>query len=221
LERGAVDELSRAFVEAAQTFAGLLELPEVEAGWDQPSAMDGFVVGALVGHVNGAVAPLEWTLDKPPPTDLKVVRLGRYYAGMKIATPQDVEKPIHGAVRDLSNEAAQEGPDANAARFRSLVEQLAKRLAGQDGGRLLDLRPIVPIAITLDDFVRTRVMELVVHTDDLAASVGVDAPQPSPAAAAATIETLMATARATHGDLGVIRALARRERSSTEVFPVF
>jgi hypothetical protein len=64
-------------------------------------------------------------------------------------------------------------------------------------------------------------MELVVHADDLAASAGVSPPQPSPGAATVAMETLMATARATHGDLTVIRALARRERSSANVFPVF
>lgn len=94
-------------------------------------------------------------------------------------------------------------------------------MAGEKGDRLLDLRPIVPIAIRLDDFLRTRVMELVVHADDLATSVGVDPPQPSASAATMAIESLMATARATHGDLAVIRALARRERSDANVFPVF
>ena len=216
-----MDEVTRAFLEAADTFAGLLELPEVAARWDEPSTMEGYVVGAIVGHVNTAIAPLESALERPVPSDLKVIRLGRYYTGMKIDSPDDAAKPIHDVVRDLSNEAAREGLEANAARSRSLAERVGKQLADEAGERLLDLRPIVPIAIRLDDFLRTRVMELVVHADDLAASAGVDPPHPSPAAATVAIETLMATARATHGDLTVIRALARRERSDAAVFPVF
>jgi hypothetical protein len=217
-----MDEVARAFLEAADIFAGLLELPEVGARWDEPSTMEGYVVGAVVGHVNTAIEPLESVLDRPASSDLKVIRLGRYYTGMKIESPDDAQKqPIHGVVRKLSDEAAREGLEANTARFRSLVERLGTRLASEEGDRLLDLRPIAPIAIRLDDFLRTRVMELVVHTDDLAASAGVGPPQPSPGAATVAIETLMATARATHGDLTVIRALARRERSSANVFPVF
>jgi uncharacterized protein (TIGR03083 family) len=216
-----MDEVTRAFLEAADAFAGLLELPEVAARWDEPSTMDGYVVGAVVGHVNMAIRPLEAALEKPAPSDLKVIRLGRYYTGMKIDTPDDAQKPIHDVVRALSSEAAREGLEANADRFRSLVERLGKRLAGEDGDRLLDLRPIVPIAIRLDDFLRTRVMELVVHADDLAVSAGVGPPQPSPVAATVAIEALMATARANHGDLTVIRALARSERSDADVFPVF
>jgi mycothiol maleylpyruvate isomerase-like protein len=215
-----MDEITLAFLEAADTFAGLLELPEVATRWDEASAIESYTVGALVGHVNVAMRPLETALDKPAPSDLKVIRLGRYYAGMRIDTPDDAQKAVHGGVRDLSNETGREGPEANAASFHALVERVRKQLAGGQGGRLVDLRPIVPIAVRLDDFLRTRVMELVVHADDLAVSVGVDPPQPSQAAATGAIDTLMATARATHGDLPVIRALARRERS-TAVFPVF
>lgn len=44
----------------------------------------------------------------------------------------------------------------------------------EDLDRLLDTRPALPFAITVADFVATRVTELVVHADDLAASIGVE-----------------------------------------------
>jgi hypothetical protein len=78
----------------------------------------------------------------------------------------------------------------------------------------------VPLVVRFSDWLPTRVMELVVHGDDLAASVGIDAPPPSEAAAV-TIDLMVALARAVHGDLAVVRALARRERASRPVFPVF
>jgi len=104
-----MDEVVRAFFEAAETFAGLHAVPEVAARWDEPSTMDGCVVGAVVGHVNAAIERLEAALDKPAPTDLKVIRLGRYYAGMKIETPDDAQKPMHGLVRDLSDKGLGRG----------------------------------------------------------------------------------------------------------------
>lgn len=216
-----MDELLAAFVEATDGFSRLLDLPELAARWDEASALEGYTVGAVVGHVRSAVGWLEPLLDSPPPSDLRPIGLGKYYAGMKIETAQDAQKAIHLAVRDLSYDAAHKGPQANAQRFGALIERLCVRLADEHDDRVLDLRPLAPIAITLNDFLRTRVLEVVVHTDDLAASIGVVPPDPPPAAATVAIEVLIATARAARGDLAVVRALARRERSTAEVFPVF
>jgi hypothetical protein len=36
-----------------------------------------------------------------------------------------------------------------------------------------------------------------------------------------TIDVMLDVARAVHGDLAVVRALSRRERADTAVFPVF
>ncbi|MGH9038437.1 MAG: hypothetical protein ACRD0O_21990, partial [Acidimicrobiia bacterium] len=93
-------------------------------------------------------------------------------------------------------------------------------LVKEDGDRLLDLRPLVPAAIPRDEFIRTRIVELVVHGDDLAASIGVKAWQPTVDAAGLTIDVLIAVARQIHGDVEVIRALCRRERSTPGVIPV-
>jgi hypothetical protein len=52
-------------------------------------------------------------------------------------------------------------------------------------------------------------------------SVGLDAPPLPEGAAAVAIDVMLAVARDAHGDLAVVRALARRERASAAVFPVF
>ncbi|MDQ3879299.1 MAG: hypothetical protein M3290_13275, partial [Actinomycetota bacterium] len=53
---------------------------------------------------------------------------------------------------------------------------------------------------------------LLVHTDDLAVSIGVPTPEPRPEAADAAIANLVSVARRRHGDTAVLRALTRRER---------
>jgi len=78
----------------------------------------------------------------------------------------------------------------------------------------------VAVVVRLGDYLPTRVLELVVHGDDLATSVGIDAPLPE-SAATVTIDVMLDIARAVHGDLAVVRALSRRERADTAVFPVF
>lgn len=79
--------------------------------------------------------------------------------------------------------------------------------------RALDMRPLVPAAVRLGDFLRTRVLELVVHADDLAASVALEPPTPTPAAADVALDVLLRTARSTHGDLAAIRSRLGHEET--------
>jgi len=74
--------------------------------------------------------------------------------------------------------------------------------------------------LTLDDFCRTRLIEVIMHIEDLAASLGVDPPAANPLATGEIIDILVGIARYRHGDWSVIRALGRAERATTAVFPV-
>ncbi|MGH8992166.1 MAG: maleylpyruvate isomerase N-terminal domain-containing protein [Acidimicrobiia bacterium] len=214
-----MDVVIKAFAAAAGTFDGLLDAPEVTEAWEKPSALAGYTVGGIVGHVSVALAWTEPLLAAPEPSDLRPIRLGNYYTGLKIT--EDTRHPMHDAIRDRSESSAGHGPAETAARFRALIERLLAGLADEPGDRILDMRPLVPAAVRLDDFLRTRVLELVVHADDLAASVALEPPQPSPEAMAAALDVLLDTARTAHGDLAVLRALARKERAAPDVFPVF
>jgi hypothetical protein len=63
---------------------------------------------------------------------------------------------------------------------------------------------------------RTRMMEIAVHGDDLACSAGLDA-QPPEAAAAVAIELLTALAVRKHGAAALLRALSRAERAPASI----
>ena len=71
----------------------------------------------------------------------------------------------------------------------------------------------------LDEYLRTRLVELTVHIDDLAISVDV-APSVPAEAYAAAMDVLVAVGRRRHGDLAVLRALTRRERDQVEALRV-
>ena len=75
--------------------------------------------------------------------------------------------------------------------------------------------------LTLDDFCATRLIEVLLHLDDLAASVGEERPATDPEGAAIVIDSVMGIARHLHGDWGVLHALTRGERAPEGVFPVF
>jgi hypothetical protein len=72
----------------------------------------------------------------------------------------------------------------------------------------------------LDDYLVTRIVELAVHADDLATSVGLESSLP-PAALAMAVHSLVDVVRVRHGDLAVLRALSRRERQTPELLRVF
>jgi uncharacterized protein (TIGR03083 family) len=223
MNSGYLDDAAKPFREAAAAFAEIVDRPEVGRAWEQPSALDGYSVGAIVGHVNAAIGWLGPLLDAPAQPDLHPTPLDdllRFVHGLKIDPDGADRHPRHDILRDQSERAARHGWESNRDKFRGLAERLTARLEGESADRLLDLRPTVPCVVRLGDWLPTRVLELVVHGDDLATSVGIDAPPP-PEAAAVAIDFMLAVARATHGNLAVIRALARRERASTAVFPVF
>jgi hypothetical protein len=75
--------------------------------------------------------------------------------------------------------------------------------------------------MTLDEYLRTRVVELVIHGDDLASSVGLAFGPVASDLATTAISTLVEVARVRHGDMAVLRALTRRERDSVQALRVF
>jgi hypothetical protein len=223
MNSGYLDDAAQAFREAAEAFAELVARPEVGKAWEQPSALEGYSVGAIVTHVNAGVGWLGPLLDASVEPGLRPsprADLLAFFHGLKVGPDGADRNPVHDSLRDRSERAARHGWESNRDKFHGLAERLAARLDGESGDRLLDLRPAEPVVVRLGDFLPTRVLELVVHGDDLAASVGIEAPPPS-AAAAVAIELMVDVARAAHGDLAVIRALSRRERASAAVFPVF
>lgn len=223
MNSGYLDDVTQAFQEAAEAFGEVVARPEVGKAWKQPSALEGYSVGAIVTHVNAACGWLGPLLDAPAQPDLRPSPredLLHLVHGLKIDPEGDGRHPIHEVLRDQSERAAGHGWESNRDKFLGLIERLTARLEGESGDRLLDLRPTVPLVVRLGDWLPTRVLELVVHGDDLATSVGIEAPLPERAATVA-IDVMLAIARAVHGDLAVIRALARRERTDSAVFPIF
>ena len=71
--------------------------------------------------------------------------------------------------------------------------------------------------MTLDDFLLTRLIELVVHSDDLAASVGLETPQLPADVVDPVVDLLARLAVHRHGPTAVIRTLSRAERAPATI----
>ena len=72
-------------------------------------------------------------------------------------------------------------------------------------------------SLRLDDFLLTRLVELSVHLDDLATSLGVPGPALSDAVTVPVRHLLVDLAAERHGDVAVLRALSRSERAPRTV----
>ncbi|WP_316525683.1 hypothetical protein [Kitasatospora brasiliensis] len=77
--------------------------------------------------------------------------------------------------------------------------------------------PRGPWSLTLDDLLATRTMELAVHGDDLAVSVGLPSPELPPETAESVIGLLARLAVRRHGQAAVLRALSRAERAPESI----
>ena len=130
----------------------------------------------------------------------------------------DINDDLNRAVRQRGVESAPGAPEGFAAVWAETADRLRGRLAAEPSGRLVQV--FGGLVLDLDDYLVTRLVELVVHGDDLAVSLGVAPPHLDPTATALVIDTLVEVARLRHGDAAVLAALTRRERDDVEALRV-
>lgn len=198
------------FLSTARAAADLLRDPAVAAAWSDPSALEKFSVGGLAGHLAYQVLAVQPALAEPEPQEPTVPLLGHYERVEWIDA--GIDDDINVYLRRGGEELAGDGPEALSARFDAAIGELADAL------RSLPDRPVRlpfwgPYSLMLDDFLVTRMMELAVHSDDLAVSAGISTPD-LPYGAIDTVTALLTRLSVRrHGPTPVLRALSRAERA--------
>jgi hypothetical protein len=91
-----------------------------------------------------------------------------------IGAPLDGE--VNAGIRARGESIASEGAQSLPERARAALAEQQAKLAGLAGDQAVFM-PQTGWALSLGDFLTTRMMELVVHMDDLAVSVGLAAPE--------------------------------------------
>ena len=201
------------FLAVARSALALVRDPAVAAAWAEPSALPEFSVGGLAGHLAYQVLSLPAALAAPVPTEPVVPVLEHYARVTWIGAELDAE--INVRIRDGGESLAANGPAALTAELESAIEALARLLAEVD--RPVRIPLWGPWSLSLDDMLLTRLMELAVHSDDLAVSVGVPTPELPPVAVAAVVDLLSRLAVRRHGPVAVLRGLSRAERAPTTI----
>jgi hypothetical protein len=190
--------------------------------FDGPSALAEFSVRGLAGHLRRAMTMVEAYLDQAAPdagpdTDDATVSAAAYFATV-LPADRDLDSEFHRAIRQRGIETAPERPDDFSLVWAESAGNLITRLEQEPADRLVQV--FGGVVLTLDEYLATRLVELVVHADDLAVSLDVAPALLSPVITGLVITTLVEVARLRHGDSAVVRALCRRERDSAEALRV-
>jgi hypothetical protein len=203
-----------AYLGAGSEAVALLGKPEVATAWEQPSALAEMTVGGLAGHLAFQILSVSAALEKPASTGAVIPLLEHYARVAWVNAPLDAE--VNVGIRAGGERIASEGAQSLQERVCGAFAEQQAELPGHRGDQAVFL-PWAGWALSLDDFLTTRTMELTVHMDDLAVSVGLAASELPDSVFDPVLVLLARLAVRRHGQAALLRALARAERAPTAI----
>ncbi|WP_423920138.1 maleylpyruvate isomerase family mycothiol-dependent enzyme [Frigoribacterium sp. 2-23] len=174
------------FSQSADSFADLVSRIRPDQ-WEQPG-LGVWTVRSLVGHTARAILTVENYLAHDEPGDITIPSAVHYYTAIAETLGSDDQVAARGV------EAGVWLGDEAVPRIRAALAHARELLAAQPRNRVVS---IGGMGIALDEYLRTRVFELVVHTIDLSRATGL--PHTLPSAALAEAVTLAACTAAGRG----------------------
>lgn len=205
----------QAFLEAGESVSRLLAEPVVAEQWDRPSALEGFTIGGLAAHLAAQVhAQVPVALDAADPGGVLIGLLDHYERVEW--TDGDLDSEVNTGIRQAGETQAEAGADGLIAKVDEALVSLRERLSAEPADRVVHL-PWVGWSLTLDDLLITRMMEIAVHSDDLAAGLGIATPELPAEVIEPVIDLLSRLALRRHGQAAVLRSLSRAERAPAHI----
>lgn len=212
----ALDGLRSDYLEGANEAVRLLNDHAIASYWCVPSVLEGMPVSSLAGHLALSILQVEWFLDAQITEESRVDALG-YFA--RLTETHLIENEFNRRTLERSEAAAKEGGGALARDSRAALLRLEERLCKEPEDRLVSVRHRPGETMLLDEYLKTRCVELAVHIEDLALSIRASWHVPDGALAVAT-NLLFDVALQRHGARAVLRAMTRRERDSVAALRV-
>jgi Mycothiol maleylpyruvate isomerase N-terminal domain len=156
------------FLAGAQVVVDAIGSSAVGAAWHEPSVLADQTVGGLAGHLaRGAVWVVGDYLDQPAPAVASFDSADHYFATLAMLSNDATDQ----AIRERGAAVAAAGPAVVAADAAARLARLEVRLPAEPTDRIT---VVAGGSMALDGYLVTRVVEQVVHLDDLARSVGVE-----------------------------------------------
>lgn len=208
-------EAAAAFLSCAEATMELASRGEVGEAWTQESSCEGMSVGGLAHHLVQQVVHAARGLSAPAPVDAPVIRLLDHYSQAPwIASSRAGE--IDPDQNASDNAAASAGHAAVLDDARGALAGLPELFASPRDPDVIHI-PWQGWSLATPDFLTTRMMEMAVHGDDLASSVGLPTPEHDPAVVASVLGLLTDVSLARHGQVALVRALSRPQRSTGDI----
>lgn len=132
--------------------------------WEAPTRCLPWNTAELLAHITAALSRLTWMLDAAPPDAATVDAAGYYRPDTRFSPRTDTARIDEAAA------AAKAGGPAVAESFHTTWRAVTDRCHTEPPGRLVTTRH--GDAMTLEDFLVTRVVEVAVHGIDLADALG-------------------------------------------------
>lgn len=201
------------FLANAEVVLTAVSDPRVADAWTDESILEDQTVGSLAGHLaRGSVWVVGDYLDPPPPDGpVDFDSAAQYFAAVASALTSD----DHAAIRDRGAAVAAGGHQVVVAQLTNHLGELRERLANDPADRLVAV--FAGNVMRLDDYLLTRLVEQVVHLDDLASSLGIEPWSNVPDAEALVVGCGAEVGRLRFGGRAMIRALFRNQTGTLPV----
>lgn len=198
---------------AVDALVDLVAAPGVAASWETESALPGMTVGGLTRHLVSQPECAVEFLRIPPQAHAETLSLKNYYARVDWLDA-GVDAPENTSIRDGFNELAGQGHAESVDVLQRARAELPTAMATAWPSTYV---PWQDCALQVDDFLVCRLVEMVVHADDLAASLGCPTPQFDDDVLDPVVALLATLSVRRRGQDAVVRALARTERAKDSV----
>ncbi len=203
-----------AFVAACHAAFSLASSHEVAKAWNNESACVGMTVGGLSHHLLAQAGHVVSGLDTPPSSEPPIALLDHYARADWVTAGHDDE--ANASIRVRADDSATDGHATVLAQAARSLAHLPEVLGAPRSPDSVYI-PWQGWSLTTDDFLATRAMEVVVHSDDLAASVGVPTPEFPDNVIEHVVHLLCGVALRRHGQEALIRTLSRPQRAPGSV----
>jgi hypothetical protein len=208
------------YLSAVDWLRAVMSHAEVVDSWDQPSAVADYTVGGVAAHAVHGVLWLERVLKDPEPVGLRRAKVPEYMGLNR--SEDDEDDPFGASLRSAAEAFAQTGAHIVAAALRVSRDELATLLSAVPASRAVPVIRVPGAYSPLSEYLPTRILEAIVHGDDVASSMtALQVPGPPSAAVAVCLDVCLELAQARLGDFETLRAFTRVERAVPDALRVF
>jgi hypothetical protein len=186
----------------------------VEAAWTAPSALARMSRGAVAAHAVTGVLRLEQQLGEDEPSERRRVETSEFYGPNRMTGPED-DDPLFVALREGAEKLAARGQDAVLEQCARSLAALRELLPRSAAARAISLLRVPDGQVPLSNYLRTRILEVIVHGDDIVASVPEwSGPEPPAGAVRVCLGVCLELAEARAGGMEALRSFTRAERAT-------